>query len=206
MSWTQGLAEARAWAKAYVDRKIIGLFGWTQTTNASAGGEADQVESCDEGVDPGTAEKSQRQTTRVEPFGHRARGPKGLRALWLKLGESNVFFIGFGPSEKYGPQDLDVGEVAVYNVTKALIRLWKLGKLTVDSDVSASQDVVVNGGTLPVARKTDKTIADTTMATWVANVTAKFNAPAAPMASAPGTLTPPTDFGVINGGASNFKG
>lgn len=72
-------------------------------------------------------------------------------------------------------------------------------------DANGGGNIVLNGGNLKVARQTDKTVADTTMAAFITAVCAKFNAPAAPMASAPGSITPPTDFGVINGGAGNVK-
>jgi phage gp45-like len=128
-----------------------------------------------------------------------SRPPARLRSLWLRLGSSNVVFIGIAPTQGYGPQDLDVGETAIYNAAKTLVRLWKNGKLTLDSDASQSADVVVNGGTQPVARKTDKTIADTTMATWITKVTLVA-------AAIDNTIVKPTDFGVINGGATHFKG
>lgn len=61
------------------------------------------------------------------------------------------------------------------------------------------------GASKGVARNGDTTAADTTMTAWITAVSAKFNAPAAPMASAPGTLTPPTDFGKINTSSLNIK-
>ena len=88
--------------------------------------------------------------------------------------------------------------------SSATIVLKKDGTVTIDA--AGGKDIVLNGGTLQVARKTDKTIGDTTMLAWITAVSAKFNAAAGPMLSAPGTVTVPTDFGVINGGAANVKG
>jgi phage gp45-like len=208
MTWAMEVGRLRAELLSYIDRRISQIFGWTLSAKASSLGDNDAVETADDDIDQATHQKSQRPVTRVSPFGVGSRPPAKLRSLWLRLGASNVVFIGIAPTQGYGPQDLDDGETAIYNVSKALLRLWKAGKITLDSDTGAAepQDVVVNGGTLPVARKSDKTVADATMAAWIAAVTARFNAPAAPMVSAPGSLTPPTDFGVINNGAANFKG
>lgn len=124
------------------------LFGWTLTSKSSAMGGGDAVQTADD--DSG---KGQRPVRRVEPFGLRSRAPSKLRALWIRLGASNVVFIGVAPSKGYGPTDLEDGEVAVYNLKKALIRLWKTGKITVDAE--SGQDVVINGGTAKVSRVGD---------------------------------------------------
>lgn len=60
-------------------------------------------------------------------------------------------------------------------------------------------NIVLNGGSLNVARKTDKVAADSTMATWITNVNSALSTLGQP-------VTAPTTFGVINGGASNVKG
>lgn len=71
------------------------------------------------------------------------------------------------------------------------------------------------GGTLGVARLTDKTVADTSMQAFLTQlvitinqIAAILNAPAGPVVSAPGSVTPvvsPTDFGVINTASSKVK-
>lgn len=124
------------------------LFGWTLTSKSSAMGAADEVQTADDDTN-----KGQRPVRRIEPFGLRSRTPSKMRALWLRLGASNVVFLGIAPSQGYGPSDLEDGEVAIYNVSKALQRFWKTGKITIDAD--SGQDIVLNGGTKKVARVTD---------------------------------------------------
>lgn len=173
---------------------------WTLTSKSSAMGAADEVQTADD-----DSNRGQRPVSRTEPFGLRNRPPAKLRSFSMRIGTSNVVFLGIQPSKGYGPSGLDDGEVSLYcSASGTRVYLDKNGVIHIDA--ASGQDVIVNGGSLNVARKTDKTVADTTMAAFITAVCAKFNAPAAPMASAPGSLTPPTDFGVINGGADHFKG
>jgi hypothetical protein len=65
-------------------------------------------------------------------------------------------------------------------------------------------DVVVQGGTLKVARDTDAVKAATTMAQWITDVQSIVG----PLYAAAHGGTPnvaPTDFGTIDGGADSFK-
>jgi phage gp45-like len=114
MNRWEELAELRGHIADMVTQKLASLFGYTLTSNISALGDSDQVESADDAVDPDTMQKSQRPATRIQPFGFISRAPTGLRAMWLALGSSNVFFMGIGPQQKYGPQNLNDGETAVY--------------------------------------------------------------------------------------------
>jgi hypothetical protein len=199
MSWAADVARLRGELLSYIDRRIAQIFGWTLTAKASPLGDSDAVECADDDLDPATHQKGQRPVTRVEPFGVRSRPPAKLRSLWLRLGASNVVFIGIAPTAAYGPQDLDDGEAAIYNISKALVRLWKIGKLTIDSDTGAAvpQDVIVNGGTLPVARKTDAIKATIPAGTVIVAVAAGV-----------GTLNPNPIVlsGTIEAGAPHFKG
>lgn len=199
MEWPQALAAAELRLKELLLRRLAQLFLFTQVASVNSTG-ATAVESSDQGVDPGAPsneKKSQRPVTSIFPFGFISVPERKLRALALRLGTSNVLLIGIAATQKHGPQDLAEGESAIYNITSALIRLWKTGKVTVDADTG--QDFVVNGGTLQVARKTDKTVADATMTTWIGKVTTVA-------AAIDSSIVAPTDFGVINGGAAHFKG
>lgn len=209
--WVAGIAALREQTKRWISDAVAGLLVYTLTGQTSSLGDQDFVERSD-GTDPDTKQKTQRPVTRQEPWGHRGRPPKGVRALCLKFGSSNVVFIGVAPTQAYGPQDLDVGEVAVYNVSKALIRLWKDGHLTVDADTG--KDVVVNGGSAKVGR-----VGDTVDIGTFAFTSTPAAGPGVSGGTAVLTWTPPgggspvtippsgSDLtGKISSGAPNFKG
>ncbi len=201
ITWQAEIAALRRAIVTIIDRRINGLFGWTLTSNASAMGDSDQVQTGDEPVD---GKQTQRPVRRIEQFGLRSRPPAKIRSLWLRLGSSNVLFLGIAPTKGYGPTDLADGETAVYS--KAVEKGMHLdtdGNNNINA--ASSKDVVVNGGTKKVARVDDLVIAGTSMAAWISAISAKFNAVAAPMVSAPGSITPPVTFGKISTGADHFK-
>jgi phage gp45-like len=134
--WQLAISEARREILAWVEQRLLGIVGWTLTARSSPLGNEDQVEGED-------GSRHGRPVQRIEPFGLRSRAPKGLRALWLRLGTSNVVFIGIAPTGGYGPQNLEEGETALYSIGGALALLDKDG------------NVVFNKGTLRMARETD---------------------------------------------------
>lgn len=110
-------------------------------------------------------------------------------------------------------QACEVGEVRLYGPgssnAAAVVRIRADGTIEITAsnnrnvtlNVGGTGDVVLDGGSLKVARVTDTTTAATTMATWIAAVTTFVNG------IAPGTAVLPTDFGVIasSGGAAHVK-
>ncbi len=115
------------------------------------------------------------------------------------------------------PTDLEAGETRVFAVgdLTARVRL-KADGLTVEArgatltitssgavqvTPAAGQDVVLSGGSLKVARVSDATVPGTTMAAWIGAISTYVNG------IAPGTATPPTDFGTIatSGGAPHVR-
>lgn len=115
-SWVLGeIQKLRRELTAYVDKHFGFQFGWTKSAKSSALGDKDAVETAD-----GT--NKARPVRRVEPFGHRGRAPGGVRTFWVRLGSSNLVFLGIASSSKHGPDDLEEGEVAIYSdqIEKAL--------------------------------------------------------------------------------------
>jgi hypothetical protein len=137
-----------------VDLKLTQLFGFTQSSNTSAIGNRDAVEKSDEGQDPGGRPKSQRPVTRIEPFGLRSRPPKGVRGMWVRYGASNVAWIGGLPSEKYGPQSLNGGEVALYAAQQQTVLLDQSGNIIL---------TVTGSGTVQLGGNAHKMILDTVL-------------------------------------------
>jgi phage gp45-like len=133
-NWSREISNAVRELRGYLDRRLIQLFSYTMTAKASAIGDSDAVESSDESNDqpPGSpVPKGEKAPVRVQPFGFNGVPPAKLRGLVLRLGTSNLFFIGIGPQQKYGPQSLNTGEVAVFNAFGAQIVLLNDGSIQV---------------------------------------------------------------------------
>lgn len=203
MSWTEEMAELRAWVRGWVEQKLTTMFISTTLSNSSALGDSDAMTLADD-------TKGQRPVVRHEPYGHRSRPTTDVRVFGIRFGSSNVVFLGIGPTQKYGPQDLEMGEVAIYSeqIVKAM-HLDKNGQNNINS--KSGQDVVVNGGTAKVARVGDgskiiSALGGGALAKWMSQVEVAITnlggtAPS-PLANAfvadPGI--------VIKDGAAHFKG
>lgn len=117
---------------AKVQRWIAQIFIYTLVSKSSAQGDNDAIESADGAVDPGApanAPKTQRRVVRIQPFGFNSLAPTKLRGLSLRLGMSNIFFVGIGPQKAYGPVDLVEGETAVYAKSGQTLKLDKDGNV-----------------------------------------------------------------------------
>jgi len=187
--WSAEIAKLRREVVQRLEQLPSLLFGWTLTAKSTSLGDGDQMQT-------GDGSKSQRPARRIEPWGHRGRPPAKVRSFWIRIGGSNVLHIGIGPGKGYGPQDLDDGESAVYNVTKALVRLWKSGKLTIDSD---GDDVVVNDGTKKVARVDDTLTASANITTWAKAVETALN-------TAGSAILPASSWDTLMNGAAGALG
>jgi hypothetical protein len=100
---------------------------------------------------------------------------------------------GFSPT-------LEDGETRIYNLGGFVIRLRGT---VLEIDAPGSFEVVVNGGTLKVARDTDPVARAAALATWMLNVEVALNG-----ILGPGAIPPlvGTTIGNIAGGATRFKG
>lgn len=201
MSWLHEIAQLRREMRQTIDMLVPRLFGWTLSAKSSEMGDQDEVQT-EDGVD------GQRPARRIEPWGHRGRAPSKVRTLWLRLGSSNVVFLGIAPSKGYGPDDLADGETALYCATDGTeIRLDADGNITIDA--ASGKDVIVNGGSLKVARRTDPvrvgTLAGANGGGAVTFTFQPLDADGAP-SGPPLVGTTVTIAGVIQDGASNFKG
>lgn len=149
----------------------------------------------------------------VQPLGLMASPALGANteALVARLGDNPVALAIVDKSRP--AQDVEEGEVRLYGVgsgnATANVRVRNSGAVEVNAkananvalNVDGTGDVVLDGGSLKVARVTDAVTAGATMATWIAALTTFVNG------TAPGTLVLPTDFGTIatSGGAAHVK-
>lgn len=100
-------------------------------------------------------------------------------------------------------QNVEAGETRLYGAgysnATATVRIMAAGDVRVTP--ATSRDVVLAGGTLEVARRTDPVSIDATLALWVSQVTTAVNG------LAPGSVTavPGSTVGTIASGAPNVK-
>ena len=197
-AWLPDIQRLRREVDEKLRQLVAGIIGWTLTANTSAAGEKDAVENADDAQDPGSTTKSERQATRVLPWGLQGRPPKGLRSLWFKFGSSNVVFIGIAPQQKYGPGNLNQGETALYNsISGTTVLLDQNGNIQINAGSNA--DVTINGGTAKVGRVGDSTAGHTHTAGTLMCPNTGTGTPVA----VTGSTASATD--TINQGAPHFK-
>jgi hypothetical protein len=191
-----------------VEAAVARIFVSTLFAKSSEIGNADAVQSSDEN-DPGQEQPGQRPVSRVEPFGFRSRPTSKVRGLALRLGRSNVLFLGILPTEGYGPQDLKDGETSLYSAAvERGVHLDEDGNNNINA--ADSKDVVVNGGTKQVARVDDTLTASAKLTIWAKAVEDALSAASSPIlpASSWDTLANGAAgaLGDIETGAEHFKG
>lgn len=153
-------------------------------------------------VDAAEGEQASTQPVRIlQWFGFRSRPVKNSECLVIAArGGATNAVLAAADSFGHGPTDLKEGEVAIFcKKSGTLIKLDENGKITIDAP--NPQDVVVNGGTLKVARDTDPVKSTADFVTWATAVKAQIIA-----AGGADVGLPPTTIGTINGGATRFKG
>ncbi len=152
MSWANEIAKLRRDVTAQIDQATTRLFGFTLTSGSSPVGDQDSVQTGDEPDSSGQI--GQRPAQRVEPWGHRGRPPAKVRSLWLRLGSSNLFFIGVAPLKSYGPDDLAEGETALYSSADgAIVKLDKDGNIILTP--KAGQTVQIAGSDYSLIKSED---------------------------------------------------
>lgn len=148
----------------------------------------------------------QLKARRLQPYGLRSVALRGAEVILLGInaGRSNKVYIAAEVPD-HGPGDLQPGEVALYNkVSGTLVKLDKDGNVRVDA--GPGKEVVVNGGTLKVARDTDPCKIGAPMATWMSQVEAALNLIAGGSVAPLSTAFVANPGITINGGAGRFKG
>ncbi len=159
MTWQIAIRDLRSWVESYVQTRLGALVEFTRVAASTATGEKDAVEV------GGGDQRMQRPVRRVEPWGVRGRPPAGVFAAIVKAiaGASNGLLVGIS-STRYGSQALEAGETEIYcSASGTRIFLDKTG--TIHIDAASGQDVILNGGTLQVARETDALDVGTLVAT-----------------------------------------
>lgn len=116
MSWASEIAALRHELTEMIRQVPDRMVGWTLSAASSALGDKDEVQTGDDDQNGPDNKPGQRPVRRIEPWGHRGRAPKNVRTLWLRLGSSNVLFLGIASNGGYGPTDLEDGETALYSV------------------------------------------------------------------------------------------
>lgn len=147
----------------------------------------------------------------VQPFGLLARPviAAGLELLGVEIGDST---LGLALLNKaLSALDVEEGETRLYGAKESScrVRMRADGSIDVEAKSGAAirittaggANIVLNGGTLDVARKTDPVSPTTAMVTWMSQVATAINT------LAPGSVTPaaPLTFATITSGNSTVK-
>lgn len=171
-------------------------LGWVVRFSRVAGNTADGGKDTVEGRATGSDEQSYAYLVRrIWPFGIRSRPPAGCDAVVVhaNAGSSNGVMVG-AESTRYGPSDLKDGEVCLYNKGTATVKL------------DENDQVVVNGGSIPVAREGDAVARNNAMATWMSAVEAALSAAGSPTASPWSGVSPQSsNIALVAEGAENFR-
>jgi hypothetical protein len=171
---------------------------------------------------PGQQRRSE-GVRRMFPWGYDARPPAGAEGVAVApMGGSQSFLVGADhPQHKPDFDDSEWSTIMHNEVAGTWVKLradggvrvegkggkvevTKDGKITVDA--AQNQDVVVNSGTLKVARDTDPVRPSSEMQAFLTATITLLNG------LAPGTITPAQavalqiSIGKISGGAAHFKG
>lgn len=126
-----------------------------------------------------------------QEYGFTASPPNDSEVLTVSLGGNRAHTIAICVQDRtVRPTGMAKGDVALYTTAGILAYL--------DRSLDELQLGAQSGGAA-VSRVGDKTVADTTMNSWIKAVTTAING------LAPGSATLPTDFGVCNEGATKVK-
>lgn len=130
--------------KRYVDDRLASSLEYTQYSRSSKLGSGDKTVG--HKADGAGERDYDHDAQRMQHFGLRSLPPKGTWCIRLAAagGNTNGVIVAEDPGNRYGPQDLEDGELALYNkVTGCVIKLDKNGKVTITA--SAGQIVAING-------------------------------------------------------------
>lgn len=128
---------------------------------------------------------------RFQEYGFTSSPPNDSEVLTVSIGGNRAHTIAICAQDRTSrPTGMDEGDVALFTTAGILAYL--------DRSKDELQLGAQSGGAA-VSRIGDKTVADTTMNTWITAVSGFING------LAPGTVTPPTDFGVCDEGATKVK-
>lgn len=138
MRLTDELRQLRAELRTYVRQVVANAIQYTQFTLSGASGEHDKVAG--HKTEGGDEQPYDYEVRRLQHFGLRSRPPKDVWTLRVAAtaGSTNNVTVA-EDSTRYGPSDLDDGEVAVYcKVQNVIIRLFSDGSVEV-TDKAGSQ-------------------------------------------------------------------
>ncbi len=174
MAIFDALRQLKAELREFVRQAVANAIQFTQFTLSSSSGERDKVAGHrTEGADE---EPYDYEVRRLQHFGFRSRPPKDVWALRVAAsgGATNGATVA-EDSTRYGPSDLEDGEVALYNTVSGLeIRFDKDGNIAIRS--AGGKTVSLQGGGKGIARLDDTVAASKAMAGWMGQVDKALNA------------------------------
>lgn len=136
------LAELEQRLIMHFEQRIANLVEYTKFTRATKLGTGDKtvghpVEGDEKAYD--------HEVMRMQNFGLRSLPPDGVWCLRVGLGGGNNVTVA-EEHHDYGPNDLKVGEAALYNkVNGCVIKLHENGKITINAPVNQNVELAVTG-------------------------------------------------------------
>ena len=175
---TKGMHEVlrllRAELRELIRQAVANAIQFTHVTASGSSGEHDQVAG-HKTEGPGE-EAYDYEVRRLQHFGFRSRPPSDVWVLRVAAtgGATNGATVA-EDSTRYGPSDLEDGEVSLYNrVSGVEIRLDQHGGIVVQA--AAGKTVAIQGGDKGIARLDDTVAASDAMSTWMGQVDKALNA------------------------------
>lgn len=163
-----------------------------------------------EGADDDESTERQDDVELVQPLGLMARAviASGLEVLAAEIGDQTVGLALL--NKALSVLSLEEGETRLYGAKESTchVRLRADGSIDVEAKsntsirvtASGTGEVVLNGGSLKVARDTDAVAIAAALATWMTNVQTSLTTLGQPVAALVGTT-----IGNISGGATRVK-
>jgi len=173
MTSYEALRHARTELRELVRQVVANALQFTRFTRTSSSGARDGVAGHPTSSDE---ERYDYEVRRLQHFGFRSVPPADTVGFRIAAcgGATNGVTVA-EDSPRYGPSDLDDGEVALFNTREGLeIRLDKNGSVRIRSARGAT--VELQGGGRGIARRDDEVAATQALATWMGQVEKAVNA------------------------------
>lgn len=164
------IRELKAWAKQYIEDKIAaGIVKYGLYSRSTASGEGDAIRGYQ--IDGADEQQYDFAGRRVFPFGIRSRPPSGTWGVWIgKGGRSGDGIIVGAESSRFGPSNLNDGEVAIYNKVTGCMALFDQNG-GISFTAAAGQTVNSNGTTYSMPQWDPFTTAFNTFVGTLAGIT-----------------------------------
>jgi phage gp45-like len=132
--------------RSYIDQRLANTIEYTQYSRSSALGAGDKTKG--HRTEGAGEQEYDHEAQRLQHFGLRSLPPAGTWCVRIGASGSstNSLIVAEDPVDRYGPQDLEDGEVAIYNkVTGCIIKLDKDGNVEITAAAGKNITATASG-------------------------------------------------------------